>query len=568
MNPPLSHPVSRHDIAVFSLFAFLFLLQILPRIHGDSPVMDEEWDITNAVYYWHDADTTIKDGPVPLTGSLLGLPAHFLNLTYGPLPKDTPVEARAYFFLYYLNRDQMDWILATGRMVSLLCGIAIGWMIFRQAASRSPVFLISALLLWAFDPMVVGYSGVAKNDILATALAMMAWSWHQRTREEGRPSWGMGGVGILCGMAFLAKPTAFFLLPTVAVLEMIDAFGTSRRGWGYLFKRAVPFVLGTAFWIFLAYLPTSLSPMDPGSPFKLFMNYLGWIRRHGEIGVAPFFLGRIHAGDAFLSLPFSILFKWTFPFLFLSLLALALWVLRRSPCPASLAVPLVAMALLILPGLSSKISRHLLPVYPYIILMAAGAAEWIYERIRDDRVWVRKALGVLLLLWHPGSAIWNFPHALSYMNEMVPRHAKSFFLNGYNWDLNQDVKRLAIVAGKRGCGPVRLANSCRVDPYFFGLNWEPWTREDLAAPQPGTVYVLNASLMQAPDSYLKEFAEVKKSWVISTPPTGWVADTWKYYEIPGEPRPRSSPMVNSFPYFRYDLIPYRMSSPTTAPGQP
>ncbi len=542
------------------LALLLLAFQVVPRWGMESLSMDEEWDLANAAYYWHDLDASLKDGPLPLTGSLTGLPSRFLSLSYGPIPEGSSPEARAYYFLYYLNRPLLGAIAVSGRIVSLMAALGIGLLIFRLARSRGPFFIAAALAFWAFDPMVLGYAGVARNDMTAAFLSMAAWVIHLGTRRNGASSWDPGWTGMVAGMALLTKPTTFFLLPAILGMEVLDLVRDPERPWRRCLARAAAFLSGAVLWVFLAYLPTALAVRPPASPFDLFARYIAWILKFDGIGSDPYFLGGTHGTAGFLAFPVSVFFKWTLPFTGWVLLGLLLAAWRRTARLPEILVPLAAMVLTLLPGISSKLCRHLLPVYPFLILVAAVAASWAWEKARgSSHPRVAAALVLLGLAWHPLSSLARFPHALSYMNDLVPRHRKAEVLSSYNWDLNQDVKRLAATARERGWGTVRLANSGRVDPFFYGLEWEPWTREDLEEPRPGTVYVLNASLMTAPDAYLGPFAGVKKSWAAKREPTGWVADTWVYHEIPGAPAPGRGEVVNSFPYFRIDLIPYRMN---------
>jgi len=312
-----------------------------------------------------------------------------------------------------------------------------------------------------------------------------------------------------------------------------------------------------------AYLPTTFLVKDADSPWGLFGKYLLETAGYGGLSSGAYFLGREQTTWAWLYLPVSVFFKFPLPFTILCVLAAVLTFRKKLGPPAWTLAPLGVYLAFALLGGGNKVCRHLMPVYPLLFLWAGAAAEWLWGRAWSSRAWFFSVLVFCLVwVWPPATALVHYPHALSYMNDLVPSDKKSWALGGMNWDLNQDVKALAGMVRRREWKNVKFANSNRVDPYFFGVDWVYWTRKDLEAPQPGNIYILNASLLQAKDEYLKEFADVKKSWVGKVPPSGWISDTWIYYEVSGEKQPDDSQPLNSVPYFK--VRPYLQSQPTPA----
>lgn len=117
-------------------------------------------------------------------------------------------------------------------------------------------------------------------------------------------------------------------------------------------------------------------------------------------------------------------------------------------------------------------------------------------------------------------------------------------------DIGQDEKRLAETARQRGWENIKLAQfGGAIDPSAYGMKWNYWTQKDLTAPQPGQVYAVNVFLLQLGPAFLPSLTPIAKSWVISTPPTGRVGDTWLFFEIPGKPVPDSSPIIPSVSVF-------------------
>jgi hypothetical protein len=139
--------------------------------------------------------------------------------------------------------------------------------------------------------------------------------------------------------------------------------------------------------------------------------------------------------------------------------------------------------------------RHVLPTFPFIyLLVSRQVIRWVkhYYTETEETFWtwikgfyklyvrpLKRGLFVgLLLLWMFLSAIINFPHYLSYYNELAGRTP-----NGYkiavdsNYDWGQDLKRLKDWTDKNLPADTRIA----IDyfgggspQYYFGKKFESW----------------------------------------------------------------------------------------------
>jgi hypothetical protein len=166
-----------------------------------------------------------------------------------------------------------------------------------------------------------------------------------------------------------------------------------------------------------------------------------------------------------------------------------------------------------------------------------------------------------LLLWQAASVGFNFPHTLSYFNELVPPSRKLQYLGDSNLDWGQDLIRLAQTARERNWGKVKLAYLGGVDPKVYGLDWEPFQKEDLLKPQPGMVYAVNASFYQLGPVAFPSTLPIVESWLNKTEPTGKVADSWYYFEIPGKRREtKDKSWLPSAPFLQYRGYCYPINS--------
>jgi 4-amino-4-deoxy-L-arabinose transferase-like glycosyltransferase len=141
--------------------------------------------------------------------------------------------------LYYLLAAQV-WRL-TGRhltpvrLLSSLFGLVAIWLtvlIGRKAFPDLPLVPLAAGAVVAFLPMNLYLSAVCNNDELATMLVALGFLMLLRATGGGMTLGSGLGLGLVCGLAMMAKSTALCLfVGTVAALLLLPAPGRSRLLW-------------------------------------------------------------------------------------------------------------------------------------------------------------------------------------------------------------------------------------------------------------------------------------------------------------------------------------------------
>jgi 4-amino-4-deoxy-L-arabinose transferase-like glycosyltransferase len=159
--------------------------------------------------------------------------------------------------------------------------------------------------------------------------------------------------------------------------------------------------------------------------------------------------------------------------------------------------------------------RHLVPIYPPLIVLAAAAAGWL--RWRAGRWLITGAT-----LWLVGANLFIYPHYLAYFNELIGGPAQGHrYLADSNIDWGQDLKRLATWQQQRratasdtgdagGAGsatseasvmaaadrPIKLAYFGSAEPRAYGVDAEllayPFPVSEQASLTAGT-YVLSVN---------------------------------------------------------------------------
>lgn len=248
--------------------------------------------------------------------------------------------------------------------------------------------------------------------------------------------------------------------------------------------------------------------------------------------------------------PAVLILKSPTPFLLALALGIGLGLTGKVRIPAWNWIPPFFLLLALLPTLNEGI-RFLLPALPFAFLVAARGSAWLWNwEIGAARPGLGRSLVLLLLVWLVVGTASVFPHYLSAFNEFIPSEKKMFFLADSNLDWSQDHRRLAEESRAKGWKRVKLAYLGGVDPGVYGLAWEPWRESDLAKPQPGWTYLVNASFFQLAPIFYPETRPIATGWISRRIPTGKIADSWYFFEIQGEPvatDPRD-PILASVPF--------------------
>lgn len=539
-------------------FALLFSIQVVPNLSWNSLTNDEAFEITNGYYYLTQGDVAAEQEHVPLAGALEALPLLFLHLQTQPFQGDS--FDRSHLFMFVWNQERLLTVTFWARTVDWLFGLAIGFLIF-QIARREPVWAAACLILWAFNPTLLAMAGLAKTDIPATFFFFLA-VWLYERKENLGPRAGFW-IGVAVGAAVTAKLSCIVLIPVFLLFEILEAVHL-KKFFGKRFKNT--FVNGTwilsgiLIWIGILYLPGSLFLPDHQWPWaylgEKFMDLTAFSQRPYPV----FFWGQPSLQNHWIYYPVTFVLKSPLPFVLLLGAGVFISIRKKITVPILWWLTVVVFGMSILP-VSNQGIRYLLPAFPFLILIAGKAAAWFWAQGQKKNRGYLKFLAGGFLIWQIASVLVNFPQDLSYFNDLVPSDKKLFLLADSNLDWSQDNRRLEAMAQKRGWTQVKLAYLGGVDPSVYGLSWEPWREKDLKGPQPGWVYLVNASFLQLGPSFYPSVLPIARSWINQMPPTGKVADSWYYFEIPGKAMADSSPFLPSVPFQQYrGYVSYRPGS--------
>jgi 4-amino-4-deoxy-L-arabinose transferase-like glycosyltransferase len=280
----------------------------------------------------------------------------------------------------------LAFFLPAGRVAVALtttAGLAILYPLLRRLFNSHIALL--ALGLLAFDPFLIGHSGLLHTDALLAAFTLLALaSALNGLREPHRATWWILS-GLFTGLALLTKTPAVVLLPFIGLIQLIAHFRKSQIAnrkspighWSLLIAHCSLFILITAATCLALY------PALWADPTGTLGTLLAFSERHIEMAQRPvFFAGEMTYDPGPLFYPSVLLFRIS-PIVLVGLVV-GLVVLRRLPAERSfvfLSLILFSVGFGALMSLGvKKHDRYLLPALPPLALAAALGIGTLIDR--------------------------------------------------------------------------------------------------------------------------------------------------------------------------------------------
>jgi 4-amino-4-deoxy-L-arabinose transferase-like glycosyltransferase len=503
------------------ILLLVYLAQCVWFLRTQSFTYDEPVHIAEGLEAWrHGRFEQYNDQP-PLARLWCTLPL---------LGQKWQVEVRQFpdsFSIPAISPDPVSMAWRARAMIVVL-GILLGFLVWSAAKKFfSEAAANFALALFAFSPSLIAHFSLATTDGAATLLIFAA-AW-QLVRWRHHSTWKatllLGGT---LGLLLLAKfsTLAMFVLALGWMLVLSSGnilFHPRKWNWrktaaalavavlvvwtGYFFHVARLTVRdGTLTAAFPNWHQAIVKPVHSRLNYSLLIpagEYIEGLRevvRHNGHGQAAFFLGHVSpTGGWKLYYPVTILLKWPPLVLILGITGLLLASARKIRLPADLWIMASFPALYFALAIFARFNigeRHVLPVYPFVLLFAA--AVWQATRPRPAAA----ALLILLAGLNAADALRYAPDSLSYFNILVPSSQSYRFLTDSNLDWGQGLLALRNYEAQHSQEPIWLAYFGSVDPRVYGI-------QALRLPQnqqvTGTVVVsatdLSGQFLSDPDGY-------------------------------------------------------------------
>ena len=421
------------------------------------------------------------------------------------------------------------------RPMNLLLGIALAmalWFATRRLFSEGAANV--ALALFVFTPSLIAHFSVATTDGIGTLFIFL--TAFQLVRWRHRPNWiNSLLIGLVLGGLLLAKfyapPLVVLALGLMLVLKP-EAVTWRPSQWNWKPMLAALVLALVTLWAVYFFHVSHLKIGDgkvvasfpnrgdktwatkasahvntyvPAGEFLEGLREVAMSNKHGR---PAWFMGKVYpTGGIKAYYPAAIVLKWPTVLLVLVLASLLMGVRKTCRNPADLLAMCAFGLVFLFFAIQSKYDigeRHILPLYPFALLIAGA----IWEHLKARRA----AMIVLLVLLglNAADALRCAPDYLTYFNILV-RPANSWhYLTDSNLDWGQGLIALREYEQKHPNENLRLAYFGSVNPPLYGVRAVPLAREERVE---GTVVagasVLSGQVLADPNSY---------RWLLQYPP--------------------------------------------------
>jgi hypothetical protein len=376
-------------------------------------------------------------------------------------------------FFLYKNRVDAQRLLDTARSWCLFSwGLLLAWGILGWARrfEGEPGMAAAALCLGLCPPLFSNAALVATD----TGAAAFFFLTFRLLREPRRTPLRWFGAGACMGAAMACK-FSMFVLPLFAAAMLLG----ERRLLALAGRTKERFPAAGLIGMLLAAAFTLAAVYRFGSWDLYFQGLAKTLSRLGE-GRGSFFFGQHSVTGTALYFPAALAIKTPLPLLLAA--AAGVWVLwRRSGSSrlrhsgverflelSWLVAPPAAFFLLACFSKTQIGYRHILPVYPFLVVAAAAGLGWAWRQSRG------RPAAVLLGVWLAASVLRCHPDYLAYFNEAAGGPERGYkYLADSNLDWGQGLKPLAAALRRMGNPPVFLCYFGVADPSYYGIRYAP-----------------------------------------------------------------------------------------------
>jgi hypothetical protein len=492
----------------------------------------------------------------PLIKAIAAIPLLFMQIQ---LPQKSPTEAPPLTYNYFYNsKNDPDRLLFWSRMPMLLLFVLLALLIEKWARELyGPTAGLFALFLAVFNTTLMASGRYVMTDLGVSLFYALSIYTFLRCLE--RPSvMHMLGAGITFGLAQVAKFSALVLFPTFLAIAVCSIFRSPEKEGVAAQRRqhvvsvlkilVVVWLIGgvviasvysyqtwnvskdsqtelaqellrhpRTFW--LAKVVNNITAVS--KPLGYYALGLAVLSVHNARGHRSYLFGHIAKSQGWRYFPIAFTLKTQLPLIVL--ICLTCRMVNKDTSAFSGWTLLLPALIYALVALSTRINygvRHLLPLYPLLIVWASKAVHW---PIRMSVMNVAKtAIITGLACWYVFGALSVHPHYLAYFNELAGGSANGYrYLSDSNIDIGQDIKRLGVYLGKAGITDVKVL--CSLKSNLWGCNgvtyyiphaqpWDPQASQSSPEDNPTGFFVVGKTTRWHTGEFLKGNPRALSQW--------------------------------------------------------
>lgn len=485
--------------------------ELLFSVRQNSQTFDESAHIYSGYSYWKRGDFGINPEHPPLVKLEAALP---LLPTGLPDPPPLPIHFRAVSAIgggKFLYSNDADSLLFRARAAASIFTLALALLVFLAGYEMFGLGAGSiALALLVFDPNILANGALVATDMGAACFVFATvYAFYRYCK---RPS--VLRLSVCClatGLALAAKHSTVLLLPIFVILAI---FEIARRrspeaGANETYGRRTLRLLGvmaaitvisiTILWSFYGFRyaarPDNAQIVPPTADYLKSLKYpveagvIGFMERHRLLpeaylygmtdivmisrqGRPTFLLGHNYPNGRWFYFPAVFVIKSTIGLIVLLLMTFAAREIWRREHRRELVFLVIPPLLWLAVAMTSKLDlglRHILPIYPFLIVLA-GAVAWML--MRRSRTWA--AVVVVLLAFHAVSSLRTFPNYLPYSNEAFGGVSNTYkVVSDANVGWEGGVKTLQAYLNSRHITHCWFAFNGPYDPAYYHIPCSP-----------------------------------------------------------------------------------------------
>jgi tetratricopeptide (TPR) repeat protein len=486
------------------VFVVAFVALAVGGYWETSATWDEPIHLTAGYVALTSRDFRVDPSHPPLLRMWAALPV----LAMGPIHADTRIidasaprawlqDAYGFAHQFMYRDNDADRMLGAARMMVVMLGVLLGILVFCWAREwLGLVPAAAALVLFALEPNLMAHASLVTTDLGVTTFVFGTVYFLWRTcRHVTR--FNVIALAGFCGLAMAAKFSAILLAPVVvlllalavvrlgmpgrvacaiAALLAVASVGTiwASYGFKYLPSESPAWVFDFARTDLAARAPAIAAAVGWVDGYHLLPNAYaqGFLYTQVSSQQMPAFLAGSHSASGWwYYFPIAFLIKTPIALILLLACGVAVCVARRRSWGggplAFIAVPVIVyLAVAMSSGINIGL-RHILPIYPFVLLIAAAAAKALLE--------TRSRLGpaALALMLVAGAAEFAdaYPHTLPFFNRLVGGSDNGFrYLVDSNLGWGRNLKPLKAWMDEQGVSHINLAYFGQADPAYYGIH--------------------------------------------------------------------------------------------------
>jgi hypothetical protein len=503
-------------VAGVLVLLLVLALQLILSIRRETQTWDEGCHIFAGYSYWTRGDFGMNPEHPPLGKLLATLPLLGMSLTVPAHPKVFSKEEDFTSATQFVYSNDAEKTLFRSRMAAGILTVLLALLIFAAAKEMfgtGPAFI--ALLVFAFEPTVLAHGALVTTDMgMSCLLFATMYAFYRYVKQPSAVKLLL--TALAAGLALAAKHSGILVFPILLVLAICELLrrhmwkgeSTAIRGTRAkdALRLAVSFIVIGAVSVTVLWASYGFhSQPRPGfdaqarvvdyaarlqhpTQAKLISGFARWhllpepyLYGLADVGITAEFsrtylLGTIYPHGVWFYFPVAFAIKSTIALLVLLLvvpLALAMRGIDRWRELLFLAMPAtIYFAVVLTSGMNIGV-RHILPIYPFLIVLAGWAGWRLVER---RRYWVY--LIGLLLVFDVISSLRAFPVYLAYSNELWGGSANTYkYLSDSNVDWGQQLKATKKYLDARHVDHCWFAYFAAVvaEPSYYGIPCKPLT---------------------------------------------------------------------------------------------